>query len=354
MLLLLWGCAQDEFCPKGSTCLLAGTGKAGFNGDHLGAADTQLSWPASVQFDHQGYLTLVDFDNMLVRRFSDSPPTPESLLETVAGSGAHAWSVPGTYILESPLENPVDAAWQSDGSFFIAALHEQRILRVGLDHVVNPYAGTGENGFGGDDGLANQALMTEPGGIALAPDGRLFIADTRNHCIRMVGTDDIIHTLTLHGDAGYSGDGGSATKAQFNTPERILWNDNKLYISDTYNHVIRRIDLDNGMIDTIAGTGIAGESGDGGPATEAQLQTPYGLDMDEEGMLYIADSGNNRIRRIDQNGTIETLTGTGDEGFVDGPADHAQYAWPIDITIEGDHLYIADMRNSAIRLFRLP
>lgn len=351
MILLLLACTPPDPCTlPGASCRVAGTGQLGFNGEGLPALESWLYWPTSVEIAPDGSLVIVDFNNYRIRQLSD-----DGRLQTIAGNGAHSWSTPGNKVLESALENPVEVRFLPDGSFFIAALHEARVLYVDLDGNISVYAGSGNEGFTGDNGPASEADLSEAAGLALSEDGTLYIADTQNHCIRAVSLDGVITTLAGHGLAGYAGDGDDLENVMFNTPERIDWYDGSLYIADTNNNVIRRLDVETQTVSTIAGTGEAGFSGDDGPATEAQLYSPYGVDMAEDGNLYIADSGNNRVRKVGPDGIIHSIAGTGEAGLSGdkGPALDAQYDWPIDVVADKDgNVYIADMRNGAVRVVR--
>ncbi len=351
LLWLLVACAPEPgFCPEpGTVCRLAGTGQLGFNGEGLPALESWLYWPTSVRFDAQQRLHVVDFNNMRIRRFE-----ADGSLRTIAGNGQHAWSTPGTTILDSALENPIEVAFDADGSFYIAALHEARILYVSADGSVRPYAGSGEYGLAGDGGPAEQAAMSESAGITLSPDGSLYIADTQNHCLRVVDPDGIIHTLAGNGLAGYAGDGQALDSAMFNSPQQLEWFDGAVYIADTYNHAIRRLDPETGELRTVAGTGLAGYSGDGGPATEAQLHSPYGMGFSSDGTLYIADTYNSVVRQVSPDGTIRTVAGSGVVGMEDGPALDATFNWPGDVAVDAQgNLIIADMRNGMVRFVRM-
>ncbi len=358
--LALYGCAGPEpveACAAGDICRVAGTGQLGFNGEGLAAADSWLYWPSSVEIDPAGRLVIVDFNNMRLRRLE-----PDGTLRTIAGSGEHSWSAPGSGALESPLENPVEVRFLPDGTFFIAALHEARVLYVDADQQVTVYAGTGEQGFSGDGGPATAAALSEAVGLAVleAPAGdldagTLVISDTQNHCLRAVTPDGAIRTLAGKGLPGYAGDGDDFDGVMFSTPERIDAAGGALYVADTYNHAVRRLDLLTGAVSTVAGIGAPGFSGDGGPATAAQLNSPYGLDMAADGTLWIADTGNNRVRRVAPDGTITTLAGTGAAGLTgdDGPALDATLDWPVDVVADPDgNVYIADMRNGVVRVVR--
>jgi RHS repeat-associated protein len=224
----------------------------------------------------------------------------------------------------------------------------------GLDKIITSVAGTGNTGFSGDGGPALQADLRDPTRIAVASDGSMVIADTGNYRIRQVGPNGIITTIAGTGVRGFSGDGGPAIQAQLFSPQGIaIAADGSVLISDTGNHRIRRIDI-NGVITTISGLDNFGFSGDGGPAAQASLTSPKGLAITAEGSLLIADSGSARIRRIGPDGTITTVAGGfprserfGGDG---GPATQATLNNPVDVAVAADGaLLIADQNNLRVR-----
>jgi serine/threonine-protein kinase len=347
LLLALLACSgpdPEDPCSPGDVCRVIGTGDLGFNGEGLPALESWLYFPSSVRFAPDGRLVVVDFNNMRIRALDE-----DGTLETIAGSGDHAWSTPGTGVLTSALENPVDVVFLADGTFYIDALHEARILYVGADGVVAPVAGTGDEGYTGDGGPANVAWLSEAAGIAVGDDGTLYIADTNNNCIRYVGTDGIIETLVGAAEAGLVD--GTGTDARFSGPQRLAFADGALWVADSNNHAIRRVGIADRAVTTVAGTGVSGYTGDGGVATAATLSYPYAVELGPDGALWIADSGNNVVRRVDPDGTITTVAGTGVEGLTgdDGPALDATFAFPAHLTFDRDDLIVADLKNGVVR-----
>lgn len=337
------GCSPCAEAP-GSLCRIAGTGEMGFNGDGKPARETDFYQVTAARRGPDGTVYAMDFNNHRLRRI-----TADGVVETVIGTGDHLFATPGSPPAESPLENPVDFAFSPEGVLHLVMLHDPRVLRVG--DTVEVAAGTVRIGDTGDDGPALQAQFTQLAGIAFAPDGRIFLADNLTHRIRVVGTDGIVRAVAGTGVPGYSGDGGPAAVAQLDGPRGLaVATDGTLYVADPGNHVVRRIRPD-GTIDTFAGTGGRGFSGDGGPANAAELSQPSGVAVGPDGAVYIADTGNERIRRVDGSGTIDTVVGTGERGVEgdNGPAREAQLSGPygIDVDAQG-RLLIAELRSGTV------
>ncbi len=231
-----------------------------------------------------------------------------------------------------------------------ATLAAQGILTVTPGRAASTAAGTGTVGYTGDNAAATAAIVAAPAAVAADAAGNLYIADTQNHAIRRVTPAGTITTVAGTGIAGFSGDGGAATSAQLDTPAGIAVDGNgTLYIADTHNQRVRRVA--NGTITTVAGNGTAAFAGDGGTATAASLSSPSAVALDATGNLYIADTGNQRIRRVTA-AAISTVAGTGDQGFSgDGAAaTAAALDSPIGIAVDAaGTLYIADRHNHRIR-----
>ena len=185
--------------------------------------------------------------------------------------------------------------------------------RTRAEPQVFPLAGTGVPGFSGDGGPASQAQLNNPYGVARGPDGALYVCDIGNHCVRRIDKDGVISTVAGNGAPGYAGDGGPATSAQLNEPYEVRFRGDAMFFVEMKNHVVRKVDLKIGVISTLAGTGKPGFSGDGGPASKAQLNQPHAIQLDPgQEFLYVCDIGNHRLRRIDiSTGVITTFAGDG-------------------------------------------
>ena len=238
------------------------------------------------------------------------------------------------------------------GNVYIAIRDNNIISRVDLEGNMTTYAGNGSSGFSGDGGKAIEGRLNVPAGLAFDKSGNLYIADRNNHRIRKVDTRGMISTIAGTGIAGFSGDGAPAIKAQLNHPSGIAFDKKgNLFFSDRSNERIRVIDS-KGNIRTYAGNGQEGFKGDSGPALQASLDKPFGIAFDRKGNLYIADRGNNRVRRVNSQGIITTVAGDGGFFFMGdhGPAYRASVAGPTGVVVDNQGvLYIADRNNNRIR-----
>jgi len=286
---------------------------------------------------------------------------PPGIITTIAGTGEEGYSGDGGPATEASLALPMGVAVGPDGSLYIPDMDQRRIRKV-CDGIITTVAGNGETGYSGDGGPATEASLDQPRSVAVGADGSLYIADSRNNRIRKVDPAGTITTVAGSGPrgwgkGGYSGDGGPATEARLNNPFGVAVGiDGSLYIADTKNNRIRRVDPD-GTITTVAGSGPPGwgqgrYSGDGGPATEATLNDPYALVVAPDGSLYIADTYNNRLRKIDTDGIITTVAGDGVRRYRGdgGPAIAASLAAPTGVAVGADRsLYITVGHSHRVR-----
>jgi serine/threonine protein kinase, bacterial len=244
-------------------------------------------------------------------------------------------------------------AVDQSGNVYISTHDHHSILRIDKDGKIKRVIGKGISGFSGDGGPASEAKLKQPAGLVFDTKGNLYIADRNNNRVRKVDTKGIITTVAGNGTGGFSGDGGPATKASLDLPADLaLDSKGNLYISDRSNNRVRMVDA-KGIIKTVAGNGGDAYKGDKGPAINAELNKPFGLAIDKKDNLYIADRGNNRIRKVDTNGIITTPAGDGGFYFIgdNGPAYRASIAGPTGVAVDGEgNLFIADRNNNRIRM----
>jgi DNA-binding CsgD family transcriptional regulator/sugar lactone lactonase YvrE len=332
-----------------------GTGVRGFTGDGGPASLAEVSQPTGLTFDDAGNLYFVD--RQRVRRV-----TPEGVITTVAGTGVAGFAGDGGSAVLAQLALALEytrgrtstaLATDADGNLYVADAGNARVRKIGKDGIINTVAGTGIDGFSGDGGPATQASLSLPSGLAADPSGNLYIADTANNRIRRVDASGEIATVAGNGPGAFSGDGGPAGAASLSGPEGlVLGPDGTLYIADTSNNRVRKLGPD-GTLSTVAGSGVPGYSGDGGSATKAKLNLPCALALDASGNLYIADRENNRIRKVDRAGIITTVAGSGmiaDPGDG-GPATSASLAGPLAVAVDSrGRLYVADTDHDRVRV----
>ena len=323
---------------------VAGSGRDGYSGDGGPAVRAQLAEPWGAAVDGKGNLYIADTGNNRIRKVDAA-----GVISTIAGSGEWGYGGDGGPALRARLAGPLSAAADGMGNLYIADKSNNRIRKVDAAGAISTVAGTGERGYGGDGGPALRAQLAEPWGAAVDGMGNLYIADKGNNRIRKVDAAGVISTVAGSGGWGYGGDGGPALQARFLAPSGVAADAaGNLYIADTGNNRIRKVDA-AGVISTVAGTGKQGYGGDGGAAVRAQLAFPLGAAADGAGNLYIVDAGNNRIRKVDAAGAISTVAGTGDVGDG-GPAVRAWLGFPGSVTADGaGNLYIADTFNERIR-----
>ena len=317
-------------------------------GDGGPAVAAQLFSPEGVALDGAGNLYIADSRSHRIRKVDSA-----GVISTVAGAGTYGFGGDGGPAVAAQLDTPYGVAVDGAGNLYIADRNNHRIRKVDSAGAISTVAGGGPIG---DGGAAVAAQLYSPQGVAPDGAGNLYIADLGNRRIRKVDAAGVISTVAGAGTRGYGGDGGAATEAQLGPRGVALDGAGNLYIADTSNHRIRKVDA-AGVISTVAGDGTRGSGGDGGPAVAAQLDLPNGVALDGLGNLYIADTGNHRIRKVDAAGVISTVAGDGEVGFGaggyggdGGPATAAQLSFPEGVAADGaGNLYIADRSNHRIR-----
>ena len=336
-----------KITPEGIVTTVAGSGVAGFTGDGGPAVNAQMRLPRSVSVDVAGNLYIGDFQNIRVRKIAAN-----GVITTIAGTGAAGFTGDGGNAVDAQINLPESVIVDSTGNVFIAEPNNHRVRKVTPAGVITTIAGIGTAGFSGDGGPATAAQLNLPYGLAFDSAENLFIADMNNNRIRRLAPDGTIRTIAGSGARGFAGDGGPATSAQLNSPYRVsVDDDGNLFIADMNNNRVRRVTA-AGTISTVGGNGTGGYGGDGGPATGAQLNTPYGVGVDAAGNVYVADYSNNRLRKVSPTGTITTLAGTGIAGFSGdgGPSTNAQIRLPADVAVDGaGNVFFTDSTNYRVR-----
>lgn len=309
-------------------------------GDNGPATSAQLQGPQAVARDSAGDLYIAETYNYLIRKVSNGVVT------TVAGNGTSGFSGDNGPALSAQLYSPNAIAADPAGNLYIADSLVNRIRKVS-NGVITTVAGNGTAGYSGDDGPATSAELNDPGGVAADSAGNLYIADTLNNLIRKVANG----VITTVAGGGSGGDNGPAIGAELYRPQALAVDPaGNLYIVEFGGTRIRKVS--NGVITTVAGNGTSGYSGDQGPATSAQIAAPQGIAADAAGNLYIADTGNECIRKV-SNGIITTVAGNGTIGFSgdNGPATGAQLNLPSGVALDDiGNVYIADFSNNRIRV----
>ncbi|MGE5178398.1 MAG: hypothetical protein ACM3PF_04805 [Bacteroidota bacterium] len=336
---------------SGGIATAAGTGARGNAGDGGDATAATIAAPEGAAVSPNGDLYVCDPPSHVVRRISAATGT----IATVAGSGLAGYSGDGGAATFARLRAPEDMAVASNGDLYIADTGNHVIRKVtAATGVIRTVAGTGVPGFSGDGGPAIVARLRSPRGIQVAPNGDLYVGDRGNDRIRrVVAASGTIETYAGSGAPGYSGDGGAAIAARLRAPQGLcLSSTGDLYVADAGNNAVRRISP-AGVITTVAGTGIAGYAGDGSLAAAARLNGPRAVERAPSGDLYVADTGNDVVRRVEAGSLrISTIAGNGTAGFGGdgGSATAASLHSPRGIAVApSGAYYVSDAGNQRIR-----
>ncbi|MEI8280533.1 MAG: T9SS type A sorting domain-containing protein [Bacteroidota bacterium] len=307
-----------KISTAGIITTVAGTGISGYNGDNISALSADLRTPEDVDIDSFGNLLIADYNSHRIRKVSNG------IITTVAGTGVMGYNGDNIVATTAQLHGPHSVSWDHSGNFFIADAINQRIRKVSSSGIITTVAGGGVNSPG-DNGPATSAQISNPQGLTLDNAGNIYFTESSN-TIRKVSTSGIITTIAGTGITGYGGDNGPAIQATLNLPLRLNVDKfGNVHFADEVNNRVRRIDGITGIITTVAGTGIAGYSGDGGLATNAQLYTTADVVIDTAGNLYIADAWNNRIRKVCMSATLPTINIASNQGTTICPGTNVTF-----------------------------
>ena len=275
---------------------IAGSGEKGYAGDGGPALQASLNMPHEIQFDRAGNLYIAERDNHVIRKVE----AKSGVISTVAGTGAPGFSGDGGPAAQAQLRQPHSIVFDRDGTLLICDIGNQRIRRLHLDTgVIETWAGTGQAAETPDNAPVAGTPLRGPRTMAMAPNGDLYLALREGNAIlRIDARTQTLHRIAGTGEQGYAGDGGPALAAKLGGPKGLAYAAGQLYVADTENHVIRKIDLTSGLIATALGTGTRGDGPETSPL-ECKLSRPHGLLADATGRLYVTDSEAHRIRRLE-------------------------------------------------------
>ncbi|MFT5684171.1 MAG: DNA-binding beta-propeller fold protein YncE [Myxococcota bacterium] len=371
LVLAILGCKtpEEETCPveSGVVCNFAGTGDAGFDGGDNHRLDSMFYYPQDIEYSPFGDPIISDWNNHKLRLLEDDDTLTTVMGTDFLGDGPPDFSdqeppgAPGTTV---NLNHPTQQAYYPDGILLSASWHTHKMRTWDPDTGLVVVVLGAEPGFEGEDGAAAaDSLANQPRSVVIDSAFNAYFVDMRNQRIRLITADQTVYTIAGNGEKDFCGDGGDALEACLNFPENenpepggavaLDEDGGLLYIADTESHRIRVVDLNSGIINTIAGTGDAGDAGDGGDALSAQFSSPRDIELDGD-LLYIADTENHRIRVMDlTSGAISAVAGTGTSGESGdgGDALDATFNRPFGIEIDMDgRLFISDTFNHRIRV----
>ncbi len=334
---------------------IAGTGNRGFNIDGLPGDVTELNYPFRVAVGKSGNVYIADAYNYRIRMLDSTT----GIVTTVAGDGIADFDGDGGDATAASLDHPLGLAVDAHENIYIADTHNHRIRKVdAITGIITTIAGRELPGFNGDDRLATDADLCSPSSVAVDGEGNVFIADSENHRIRRIdATTGFISTVVGSGVSGFNGDHQKATEAQLHTPMDVAVDtQGNLVIADAWNRRIRKVDAATGLISTVTGTGEIGYNGDKQPATQARISTLHGVAIDSSGNIYFADTYACRVRKVDSaTGLISTVAGTGVDGKKgDGwRATGAQISLAFGIAVDvNGYIYISDTSSNRVRRFK--
>lgn len=349
---LLFGVVVTQvFAAQNDVITAVGTGTAGYNADGIAANTAQITNQLrGIATDSNGDLFIADYINHRIRKVD----VGTGLISTIAGTGVSGTTGDGALATAAQIELPVGIVIDSNDNLYFSQSNDVVRRINAVDGIITTVAGVANSaGYSGDGGQANVAQLNTPFDLAVDSNDDLYIADQANHVLRKVDVSTgIIETFAGNGDLDTDGDGGLATAAGLVTVTNVAVDANDdVYVTFLGWNRIRKIDSATGIIDAAIGTGVQGISGDGGPALTATLASPRGMTFDAQGNMFISESSLSRIRKVDSNGIISTVAGTGVDGFSGdgGAALSAQFGNPSHVAISGNNLFIADTTNNRIR-----
>ncbi len=327
----------------------AGTGSMGFSGNGGPATTADLSSPGYVTSDRSGNIYYLHESNAIYRLVIKCGWYHHSISSY---NNAVCFSGDGGPATAASLNFPKAMAFDGSRNAYIADAYNYAVRKINTAGIITSIAGNGTNGYSGDGGPATAAELSDIHSVAADDEGNVYIADFDNHVVRKVDRAGIISTIAGNGTPGYSGDGGAATAAELNNPTDIALDAaGNVYIADARSYTVRMVNA-QGIISTFAGTNVIGYGGDNGPATAATFNLPHAVAIDKSGNVYIADAGNNVIRKVNTSGIVSTIAGNGAAGYSgDGvPATTTSLNSPYGIAFDtSGNVYIADLSNNRIR-----
>jgi sugar lactone lactonase YvrE len=327
--------AIRRIAPDGAVTTYAGAGERGYAGGS--ASDARFNAPSGLVFDQDGALYVADTGNDLIRRIA-----PDGTVSTFAGAPQRGFADGAAR--SARFNAPARLLLDPIGVFYIADEGNNMIRRLDFDRHVTTLAGSGATGYA--DGARRDAIFNHPSGAVVDGQGTIYIADAGNDLIRMITADGAVTTISGAGVRGYAD--GPAKIARFNSPADLALDYfGALYVADTGNDMIRVVGAD-GSVRTLAGSGERGYRD--GTAHAAQFNNPAAVALDTNGNVYVADTGNDVVRKVTAEGVVTTLAGTGERGYVDGPARSARFNSPSGVVVDGQgNVYVADTGNDLIR-----
>ncbi len=339
------GSSLLTLCSSQIITTIAGDGGTVFAGDGGQATDAEISGGGNVVFDKKGNMYFCDQRHSRIRKVDTA-----GIITTVAGTIFPGFGGDGGPATAAQFNQPTVVTFDSTGNMYIADASNYRIRKINTSGIVSTFAGIGVFAFSGNGGPATAAELAAASCVIADDSGNIYIADSYNAQVRKVNTSGIISAWAGNSVAGYSGDGGNALSAEINICFRIAFDKNwNMYITD--NNRVRMVNT-AGIISTVAGNGYAGFTGDGGPATAAEIMSPYGVCTDALGNIFIDDALNNRVREINSLGIISTLAGNDSAGFSGdgGPSTAAELNFPVCVNFDyKGNLYVTDYKNYRIR-----